>query len=125
MVDPKGSALPDAAVGTAYVNAQLNFTLNDGAADFIVGDKFTIAVVAGSLKAVELDPDAVDGSQKAYGIMVLAVDASSADQAGAAVVREAIIDPDSLVWPDDITADQKAQALIDLKNKDIVTATVV
>ena len=111
---PNGQALPAATVGVAYTNAQINFTLTDGAADFIAGDTFTITVAAGSGKCVELDPAAVDGSQVAYGITIAAYDASLADVAGVAVVRNAVIVSDALTWPAGITVDQKTQALAEL-----------
>ena len=43
-----------------------------------------------------------------------AADATAAAVAGAAIVREAMIDPDNLVWPTGISADQKTAALADL-----------
>lgn len=39
--DPEGFRLSDARVAVAYVSAQINFIITDGAADFIVGDSFT------------------------------------------------------------------------------------
>jgi len=43
VIDPDNNRLDDATVGAAYTSAQINFTLNDGAVDFAVGDKFTVA----------------------------------------------------------------------------------
>jgi hypothetical protein len=43
---PSGKVLPSATVGTAYRSRHLNFLISDGAADFIVGDTFTVAVAA-------------------------------------------------------------------------------
>lgn len=42
-------ALANATVGVAYSNAKISFTINDGTADFIIGDSFTIATTAGAL----------------------------------------------------------------------------
>jgi hypothetical protein len=42
--DPDGNRLADLYVGVAYVSTQINLTISDGATDFIVGDKFTLAV---------------------------------------------------------------------------------
>lgn len=42
VVDPDGYRLADAKVGVAYASSHLGFTIADGAADFIVGDSFTI-----------------------------------------------------------------------------------
>jgi len=36
-----------ATVGNAYVGDHINFTLNDGAADFVVGDSFTVLATVG------------------------------------------------------------------------------
>ena len=70
--DPDGEALPDAVAGVAYVNEQINFTLNDGSPDFALGDEFTIAIAAGASTVVGIDPTAVDGSQDAYGVLIAA-----------------------------------------------------
>lgn len=121
VTSPDGDALPDAEVGTAYVNDQINFTINDGDPDFALGDIFTIEVSAGSGKMTELDLDGVDGSREAYGFVIADYDASLADVEGVAIVRDAIIVPDDLVWPDGATSDQKAAALAELKAKGIVT----
>lgn len=120
---PDGSALPDAEVGTAYVNEQINFTINDGATDFAVGDIFTVAVAAGNLKYTELDLTAVDGSQHAAGLLFNAIDATSADLACAVVVRDAIINSADLTWFSGATAGQKTAALAELAELGIIEAT--
>lgn len=102
--DPDGFTLAQATVAVAYTNKQINFTLNDGDPDFAVGDKFTIAVTAGSGKKVEIDYDAVDGSQDAYGFVIAGYDATEGDVNGVAVIREALIDPDYLAWPMEFTS---------------------
>lgn len=115
VVSPDGDALANATVGTAYTSEQLNFTLNDGATDFAVGDSFTIAVAAGSGKVVAYDQDAVDGSADAAGFMIAAVDASSADKEGVIISRDALVVTGNLVWPDDITDDEKTAAIAQLE----------
>ncbi len=117
---PDGTALPNATVGVAYANPQLNLTINDGATDFAVGDTFTITVAAGDGKARALDLDAVDGTQHPAGFMVAACDATSADAKGVAIVRDAII-VDNLVWPAGITGGQKTAALAELEDLGILT----
>lgn len=112
--DPEGLSLPPATVAVAYENPQINFTLADGTSDFIVGDSFTIAVAAGSGKCVPLDPAAVDGSQVAAGIMVAAVDATSADKPGVIINGDALVATDNLVWPAEISAGDKATAIAQL-----------
>jgi hypothetical protein len=123
VVAPDGSALPDATVAVAYVNDQLNFTIADGATDYVVGDIFTVEVAAGSGKVVEVEAAAVDGSQTAYGFLVDAVDASSGDTAGVAVVRDAIIVATDLAWPAGATAGQKTAWLADLHAAGIIART--
>lgn len=59
LIDPNGyMLLPFVTVGVAY-EGQLNFTVNDGAADFVVGDKFTIAVTGKGTKFKLVDPNGV------------------------------------------------------------------
>jgi len=122
--DPDGFALPNAVVGVAYVNDQINFTISDGSPDFEVGDSFTITIAVGSLKCVELDPDAVDGSQNAYGILTAACDAT-ADTQAVAIIRDAIVIEANLVWPTispAFSAAQIAAAMAQLLAKGIDTA---
>lgn len=120
---PDGTALPEATVAVAYANGHLGFTINDGAADYAVGDIFTVAVAAGSGQAVEVDASAVDGSQKAYGFLAGAVDATSAAKPGVVVVRDAIIVSTDLAWPSGATPDQKTAWLADLDAAGIVVRT--
>ena len=122
VVAPNGEALPDAQVGQAYANPQINFTINDGATDFAAGDSFTIEVAEGSGKCTAIDFTAVDGSQQAYGIAAGDYDASSADVKGVAFVRDARFIASALAWPDGATADQKNKALAELKAMGIITA---
>lgn len=46
VTDPEGSLLPNATVGVAYTNAQINFTINDPGANAQVGDSFTVLASA-------------------------------------------------------------------------------
>jgi hypothetical protein len=121
--DPDGFALPDAIVGVAYVNDQINFTINDGTPDFAVGDTFTIEIEAGSLRVGAIDFDGLDGSQDAYGILTAACDASGGAKSAVAIVRDAKIATANVVWPvtsPAVTEDQKAAALAQLAAKGII-----
>lgn len=112
---PDGNRLKDLTVGAAYVSDHINCTLADGAVDFIVGDKFTITVAAGSGKAVLIDFNAADGSQIAAGILIHDVTApDGTDAEGVAIVRDAVIMASKLVWPVGATTDQKTAALAEL-----------
>jgi hypothetical protein len=56
-----------AGLATAFIEGGLEFTVTDGVADFIAGDKFTVEVAANG-KYVPLDPTAFDGSGEFGGI---------------------------------------------------------
>lgn len=52
VVGSVSGAQADATVGNAYDNGFIQFTLADGAADFVVSDAFTIPVTQGDLSAI-------------------------------------------------------------------------
>jgi hypothetical protein len=58
-----------------------------------------VGQVTASGKIVKIDYAASDGSQVAYGFLIADYDASLADVEGAAIVRDALIDPGYLAWP--------------------------
>jgi hypothetical protein len=78
--DPEGNRLPDAKTGVAYVNGQINFTINDGSTDFVVGDSFTITVAAGNGQYKLSLAAAVDGSQNMKTAAVLAQDTDASNE---------------------------------------------
>lgn len=79
VVDPDGVNLDEKAqVGGAYAGP-INFTINDGATDFTVGDKFTIVVSEGSKKGKVVDSTNVDGSQGADCILTDDIDTTVGD----------------------------------------------
>ena len=81
--DPDGELVGIATVAVAFTSTHLNFTIADGAADFVVGDQFTVTVT-GSGKYKLAAAAAVDGSQRPTRILAEAVDATSADKVGVA-----------------------------------------
>ena len=84
---PDGLAMPDATVGTAYISADLNFTLTAGGTAFAAGDEFTIDVLPGGY--VLCKRTAQDGSQIPAAILTDFADASAgAVTAGAYVMGE-------------------------------------
>ena len=105
---PDGTALAAATVGTRYTNAGLDFKLNDGSTDFIVGDTFTIAVTRGKVKG--WDPSNTDGSGTVAGILWDAADASSTDKKGVAITRDAEVNFAELLWDADVDAAEKETA---------------
>ncbi|GAB4368068.1 MAG: head decoration protein [Kiloniellaceae bacterium] len=113
--DPDGRRLADAEVGVAYVSQDLNFTISDGAADWAVGDFITVSVPAGSGKVVAIDFAALDGTQDAYGVLAENATAPDGeDVVSSAIVRDALVITDGLVWPAGATTDQQNAALAQL-----------
>lgn len=55
-------ATADATVGTAYDNGKLQFTIQDGASDFVVGDSFTIPVTQGEASAAGVAWELLEGT---------------------------------------------------------------
>ena len=87
VVDPDGNRVgSDAVVTVAYVSPHLNFTIADGATDFALGDKFTVAVT-GSGKHILSLAAAIDGSQRPVAILAEDTDAGAADVSTPAYVR--------------------------------------
>lgn len=122
VVDPDGNRLADALVGVAYVSPQIGFTIADGDPDFAVGDSFTITVAAGDLKHVALAPSAVDGSQHAAAISAMNAEApQDTDVALNVIDFGAVVNEAELVWPEGISAGNKAAAVKRLANRFILT----
>jgi hypothetical protein len=113
--DPQGDVVGIGNVGVAFSGGGLSFTLADGATDFVVGDGFDITVAAGSKKYVELDPAATNGSQNAAGVLFGPTDATSADTAAVAIVRDAELNAEEVVWPTGISTDDKNAAIAQLE----------
>lgn len=107
--DPSGLVVGDGVVGTAFDN-QIQFTIADGGTDFVAGDAFTVAVTGGTYKVKEYDPADADGGQRPYGVLLSAVNATSADKAGVAVVRDAEVRSGDLSWFSGASATQKETA---------------
>lgn len=90
VTDPNGDAVGTGEVGVAFSAGGLSFTIADGATDFVVGDKWTVAVTAGLGEWVPYDDDGSnDGRRTASGILYTAVDATEADAQATFVVRDA------------------------------------
>lgn len=129
VTDPDGNSLPDAVAVGAYTNEQINFTIVEGSPVIAEGDIWTIDVAAGSGQVTEIAIGAitsVTGSQDAYGILTADCDASGGAKDAVAIVRDAIIVPANLVWPDGspaVSADEKTAALAQLAAKGIVAAS--
>jgi hypothetical protein len=118
--DPNGVLLGVVALGTEFSAGGLTFTVTAGGTAHVSGDRFTITVAAGSGAYVAYDNSAENGSNIAAGILFDAVDASSDDAAGVAVVRLAEVAKDGLVWDSGQDTDDKAAAYTDLAALNII-----
>lgn len=117
--DPDGFVLGDVAVGGTF-NDDIKFVIADGATDFIVGDRFTITIAAGSGKYGALNLAAVNGMATAVAVMYDAVDASAADKPAVVTSRDSEVAASKLTWPAGITNDQKTAALAQLAAAGII-----
>ncbi|WP_305908475.1 head decoration protein [Methylomarinum sp. Ch1-1] len=119
VIAPDGNLIGVGSVGGEFNFGGLLFTLSDGVIDFIVGDRFTITVAEIDQYA-EHDPDGVDGREVAAGILFDAVDASAADQSGVALVRDAEINSNEIVWKTGISADAKTTGIEAMNDDGII-----
>ena len=101
---PNGAVLGDLTVtqglsGTgSFTDPQINLTITYDTAYNVIGDTFTISVTAGSKKLIAVDFNAVEGSQKAAGVLIADYDATDADKSCVAIVRDATLAKSPLVW---------------------------
>lgn len=86
------------AVGTAF-SGPINFTVADGATDFVAGDSFTFTVTGVTYRWGAFDPAATDGRQVPAAMMFDAVTtASGATAKAVAIVRAAALNGKKLQW---------------------------
>ncbi len=89
------------------------------------GQDLAIGTVVGKKtadgKVVQIDFSASDGSENAYGVLAANCDATDADTEAVVIVRDAIVAPSKLVWPDGATEAQKNTALDQLAARGIIT----
>lgn len=116
---PDGTLIRQVTVdGTAHDNDHIVVTLTDGAADFAVGDEFTIDLDAGEYEQV--DPAGTDGSQIADAIAYEAVDATGGAASVTAIVRHAEVVKSQLVFADAVTTAEQDTAIAELARKNII-----
>ncbi|CTQ53549.1 hypothetical protein LP7551_02073 [Roseibium album] len=128
--DPDGNSVGTATVGSAF-GKQVRFTIADGAADFVAGDRFEITVSRTDInpnagKAVAWDPGGSDGSEVPWGIaanVAEAEDGTDLDFGLIALRRQVLCFADGIAWPDGVTDAQKAVALEMLEEQGIVVRT--
>lgn len=114
VIDPDGVLVGRGTVAVAFAG-DVNFTLADGATDFVSGDLFTLTVSQLTSKYKVLTPAATDGTQRAAAILLADTDASAADKACAVITRSAEVNGNELTYPGGITAAQKDVAISQLQ----------
>ncbi|PHY20924.1 head decoration protein [Caulobacter sp. BP25] len=124
---PDGTVDGAGVIGTAY-NGMINFTLADGANDFVSGDRIAITVdypLTGARKFAAIDFSAANGLQNAAGIAPKAYSVpDGSDLTGVALRRgPMLVRAEELAWPAGATADQKAGATAQLASLGIVVRT--
>jgi hypothetical protein len=77
VVDPEGVALGNATVGTAFANAQINFTVAAGGTAFVAGDSFVLDVADAVGTYIQSVKTASDGSQVPVAVLADDADASA------------------------------------------------
>lgn len=117
--DPDGENVGTGTVGSAFTGGGIQFTISDGAADFVAGDQFTITV-SGSDEYKEYDPTATDGSSTAVAVLYGPVDASAGAEEGTIIARDAEIDEDQLTWFSGATTAQKTTGKAELAEQGII-----
>jgi hypothetical protein len=80
------------------------------------------APVTGKLSPI--DPDALDSSAEAVGVLAFSIDATATDRDDALLIaRHAIVASHALVWPAGITPTQKATAIAQLTARGVLVRT--
>lgn len=118
--DPDGVNIGTGEVGSEFSEGGLTFTVSDGSADFVAGDRFVITVAEGSGKYAPLDTAGTDGSQNAAGVLYGKADVDGQDADATVVIRDCEVDGGALGWPDGITSGQKDAAIAALARKGII-----
>lgn len=123
--DPLGFLVGEATVGVAFNGGGLGFTIADGASDFVVGDRLTITVAAGTGRYRAWDPAGYDGREVAAAVLYGSADVSgSADIAATAITRSAEV-KDALLNYGAADSGQIANANAQLKSAGIVVRAAV
>lgn len=85
-----------------------------------LGSAVVVGKVTANGKMAQLAPAASDGSETAYGILIYPAGAATADAVVTAIVREAEINGELIVWPEGITEGQKTTAIADLEARGLI-----
>ncbi len=121
--DPAGVTIGHGTVGSPFSAGGLQFTLADGATDFVAGDCLVISVT-GAVKYVPYDPTSVTGAHRAAAIMWSGGrDATTADRRAVFNVRGPLkVQTAELDWgPGVTTTSQRRTALAQLAARGILS----
>ncbi|WP_019401205.1 MULTISPECIES: head decoration protein [unclassified Chelatococcus] len=117
--DPAGVIIGIAAVGEPF-DGELRFTIAAGAEPFQAGDTFEITIDVAHQSAA-FDPTATDGRERP-GAIALAGATTGADETAriTALIAHCEVNGAALVWPEAITAHERAVAIGALRALGIV-----
>jgi hypothetical protein len=117
--DPDGVTIGRATVAVAFTGP-INFTIADGATDFVAGDSFVATVAAGTGQYQAIDLAATNGADVAVAILYDGAPINASTQRGTAIVRKAEVNGAELTWPAGFTDPQKATAIAQLATRGII-----
>jgi Bacteriophage lambda head decoration protein D len=113
--DPDGINIGSALEGAGF-DGVIKFQIDAAGADYVAGDQYTLAVsianaaTMGKYKVAK--PAATDGSQNAVALNIYGVDATSADVAVAAIVRDAQVNGNEITYAAEVDDAPKKAAMI-------------
>lgn len=120
VVGSVSGAKADATVGSPYNNTFIAFTINDGTVDFVVGDKFVVAVATIIQQYSPLTRDSSShklraltaNTEKVTAVAPYAIDVSAGDRVFS-VYKAGYFNIDALNWPSAFTTELQKQTALD------------
>lgn len=85
-----------------------------------MGEIIGVKSIPDEIKTVSIAENETDGSDSAFGILLEDVDATSSAKKALIVARDAIVASDYVIFPDNITDEQKRKIIKDLEKRGIV-----
>lgn len=122
VIRPDGTVDGTGTIGTPY-NGGVNFTLADGATDFVAGDRIPLTVdyAATAAKVVQWDPSGTNGSQTPIGLLCFDARAENGVDGEAVVLARGpcVIRREAINWHAGATDAQKRTAYAALEARGI------
>jgi hypothetical protein len=119
------TVLTEGAHACGFLISEANHTRSREQILVNVGENLQPGAVLGKITASghykAYDNAASDGSQTPAGILLAAVDATTVEKAGAAIVRDAEVNAAELVWLDSLDSGEQETAITTLRTLGIVT----